>query len=203
MATVQPASRLFGGSTMRPTRIIGSLMFAAAITGCTAHSSVEPPSPTPNPLGRQAPIYAAVLRQYLTSGGGHDGGDAGYGGRRFPHIVVFDHAVAGDSTLGHGASVGGSIPGDVHREISRALADVGPLSFVPSGEAALVPRSCSEVRDRGILITLGPVDGVGDQVQVSIYGHVSCVAANSLSYRVEWTSGGWRVAGVAARGPVA
>ena len=71
-----------------------------------------------------------------------------------------------------------------------------------SGEAVIVPGSCGEVRDRGIPITLGPVEGVGDQVQVGIYGHVSCVAASSLTYRVERTSSGWKVAGVAARGPV-
>lgn len=74
---------------------------------------------------------------------------------------------------------------------------------MPAGEAALVPRSRAEVRNRGILITLGPVDGVGEQVQVRIDGHVSCIAANSLSYRVERTGGGWRVADVVAVGPVA
>ncbi len=74
---------------------------------------------------------------------------------------------------------------------------------MPSGEAVIVRGSCGQVRDRGILITLGPVDGVGDQVQVAIYGHFSCIAANSLAYRVERTSGGWRVAGVVWRGPVA
>ncbi|HJV15163.1 MAG TPA: hypothetical protein VJ625_14845 [Propionibacteriaceae bacterium] len=46
------------------------------------------------------------------------------------------------------------------------------------------------------------MDGVGGQVQVSVTGHVSWIAANSVIYRVERTSGGWRVAGVAARGPV-
>jgi hypothetical protein len=66
----------------------------------------------------------------------------------------------------------------------------------------MVPGRCGEVRDRGILITLGPVDRVGGQVQVSVHGHVSCVGANSVIYRVERTSGGWRVAGVAAWGAV-
>ena len=149
----------------------------------------------------QGPIDAVVLRQYLTSGGSHNGGGAGFGGFRFPRIFVVDHAVADANTLGHGAS-GGPIPRAVRRALTRSLADVGPLSFMSSGEAVIVPGSCGEVRDRGILISLGPVDGVGDQVQVSVYGHVSCVAANALTYRVERTSSGWRVAGVAAWGPV-
>jgi hypothetical protein len=198
-----------------------AVLFAAAIalTGRTAHTSTDQPSPAPPapnlphaprlpvyrsgppPVDRRAPIYAVVLRQYLTSGGGHDGGDAGFGGFRFPRIFVVDHAVAGPNTRGHLAS-GGPIPEAVRRAITQSLADVGPLSFVPSGEAVIVPGSCGEVRDRAILITLGPVDGVGDQVQVSMYGHVSCVGASSLTYRVERTSSGWKAAGVAAWGPV-
>ena len=71
-----------------------------------------------------------------------------------------------------------------------------------SGGAVIVPGSCGEVRDRGILITLGPLDEVGGQIHVSVHGHVSCVAANSVIYRVERTSGGWRAAGVVAWGPV-
>ena len=206
---------------MQPVRTMVAVLFAAAIlvTGCTAQTSTDQPSPAPPapnlpqaprlpiyrsgppPVDRQAPIYAAALRQYLTSGGGHDGGGAGFGGFRFPRIFVVGHAVAGANALGHGVS-GGPIPGAVRRAITRSLADVGPLSFVPSGEAVMVPRSCAEVRDRGILITLGPVDGVGDQVQVSVHGHVSCVAANSVTYRVERTSSGWKAAGVTAWGPV-
>jgi hypothetical protein len=195
---------------MRLVRTIAAVVFAAAIaiTGCSTPSSLDPPSPAPpapnpthrtdpSPLDRQAPIYAAVLRQYLTSG------DHSFGDHRFPQIFVLDHAVADGDPFGQGASGGAPIPAAVRRAITRSLADVGPLSFVPSGEAVIVRGSCGQVRDRGILITLGPVDGVGDQVQVAIYGHVACLGADSLAYRVERTSGGWRIAGVVWRGPVA
>jgi hypothetical protein len=75
------------------------------------------------------------------------------------------------------------------------------LTFVPTADAVIVDRQgCARVRDRSILITLGPVDGVGDQVQVGIDGFVACLGASSVTYRVERTSGGWRVAGVAAWG---
>jgi hypothetical protein len=62
---------------------------------------------------------------------------------------------------------------------------------------------CARVRDQGILITLGPADGAGDRVQVGVYGFVACLGANSLTYLVERTGGGWVVGGIAARGPVA
>jgi hypothetical protein len=141
-----------------------------------------------------------VLRQYLASGTG--GG--GFGGRRFPRVFVLDHAVARAGAPGSGASGGGPIPAAVRRALAHALADVGPLTFVPSADAVIVDRrGCAHVRDQGILITLGPVDGVRDQVQVGIDGFVACLGANALTYRVERTSGSWRVAGVAAWGPVA
>jgi hypothetical protein len=191
---------------MRPARIIAAVIFAAiiAVTGCTAPTNADQPSPPPThrtdptPLDRQAPIYAAVLRQYLTSGDAAIAADY-----RFPRIFVLDRAAAGVGGPSWQAAAGGApISPAVRRSIAQALADVGPVTFVPSPDAVIV-HGCDHVRDRGILITLGPVDGVGDQVQVGVYGFVACLAANSLIYRVERTSSGWRVAGVAARGPVA
>jgi hypothetical protein len=102
----------------------------------------------------------------------------------------------------------------VRREVDRsrrppacdqhALADVGPLTFATSADAVIVDcGGCAHVRGQGILITLGPVQGAGEQAQVGVNGLVACLGANSLTYRVERTSGGWRVAEVAAWGPVA
>ena len=76
---------------MRVVRAIVAVMFAAtiAVTGCTAHTTADQPAPSPpapNPthaprpptprtdpndptrVDRQALIFTAVLRQYLTSG---------------------------------------------------------------------------------------------------------------------------------------
>jgi hypothetical protein len=202
---------------MPAVRSIAAVLIAAtiAITGCTTYSSRDqpsPPSPAPNPthaprlpthrtdrtpLDRQAPIYAAVLRQYLTSG------DASFGGHRFPRIFVLDHAVASVGAPEQPAAGGGSVPAADRQAITRALSDVGPVSFVDSADAVIMDRDgCAHVRDRGILITLGPVDGVGDQVRVAVSGYVACLGASSLTYRVQQASGAWRVAGVAARGPV-
>ena len=87
--------------------------------------------------------------------------------------------------------------------MTHALADVGPVTFVSSAAAVIVDRDrCARVRDEGILITLGTVEGVGDQVQVGVNGFVACLGASSLIYRVERAGLGWWVAGVAAWGPV-
>jgi hypothetical protein len=201
---------------MPAVRSIAAVLVAAtiAVTGCTTYASQDQPPPPSNlthaprppthrtdpttPVDRQAPIYAAVLRQYLTSG------DASFGGFRFPRIFVLDHAAAGvGGSGGSRAAAGEPISPAVRRAVTRALADVGPLTFVSSADAVIVNRDgCAHVRDQGILITLGLVEGAGDQVQVGIHGFVACLGASSLAYRVERASGAWRVAGVAARGPV-
>jgi hypothetical protein len=191
---------------MRPIRTLVTVVFVAviAITGCSAHTNADQPSPPPNPMDQQAPIYAAVLRQYLTSGGGHVGGDAGFGGFRFPQIFVLDHAAAGVGVPSWQAAAGGApILPAVRRSITQALADVGPVTFVPSPDAVVEHHGCAQVRDRGILVTLGRVEGIGEQVQVGVYGFVACLGASWLIYRVEQTSRGWGVAGIAVQGPVA
>lgn len=121
---------------------------------------------------------------------------------RFPQIFVIDHAVAGVGASGHGTSGGGPIPPAARRAITHALTDVGPLTFVTSGGEVIV-APCAHVRDDGILITLGPVDGTGDRVQVGVNGHMGCLGANSLTYEVQQTSSGWIVSGITAAGPVA
>jgi hypothetical protein len=219
---------------MRPVRTIVAVLFAAAIaiTGCTVHTSADQPSPPPSapnpthtprqpthrtdptsigrtpvdhtPVDQQAQIYPAVLRQYLTSGDAAIAAD-----HRFPQIFVIDHAVpgagaSGHGASGHGASGDGPIPPGARRAITHALTDVGPLTFVASGEEVIVePHGCAHVRDDGILITLGPVDGSGDRVQVGVNGFLACLGANSLTYSVQQTSSGWMVSGITALGPVA
>jgi hypothetical protein len=152
----------------------------------------------PTPVDRHAPIYAAVLRQYLTSGDAAIAADY-----RFAHIFVIDHAVADAGASGPGTSEDGPIPPAARRAITRTLTDVGPLTFVASGDEVIEPHSCANVRDHGILITLGPVEGTGDRVQVGVNGHMSCLGGNSLTYEVQQTSSGWMVSGITAMGPVA
>jgi hypothetical protein len=55
---------------------------------------------------------------------------------------------------------------------------------------------CAQVKDGGILITLGTLNGDGHQVQVAINGFVACLGATWLTYVVQNQPGtGWRVTG--------
>jgi hypothetical protein len=58
-------------------------------------------------------------------------------------------------------------------------------------------------RNENAASTLGPADGADDRVQVGVNGFVACLGANSLTYLVQRTGGGWVVGGIAAYGPVA
>jgi hypothetical protein len=58
------------------------------------------------------------------------------------------------------------------------------------------------VRDQGILVTLGPLIGMGDRIEVGVNGFVACLGAAWVTYRVGWTGQGW-VVHETTRGPVA
>jgi hypothetical protein len=61
---------------------------------------------------------------------------------------------------------------------------------------------CPQVRNGGILITLGPADGDGHEVRVAVNGFVACLGATWLTYVVRNQPGaGWRVTGTT--GPMA
>jgi hypothetical protein len=196
---------------MRPVRILTVLTFAAAVTltGCAAHPTVvrlpqarQAPQPPPDttgpasaPADRQAAVYATVVRQFLTSG--DDSFD-----ERFPRIFMLDRAIAGAGSPTRRATATGDmlIPPAARRAITGALADVGPVAFVSSPDAVIVDRhGCARVRDQGILITLGPLIGIGDRVEVSLNGFVACLGAAWVTYRV---GKGW-IVHETIRGPVA
>jgi hypothetical protein len=130
-----------------------------------------------------------VLRQFLTSG--DDSFD-----QRFPRIFVLDRAIAGTGSPTRRPTATGDtlIPPAARHAITGALTDVGPVAFVSSPDAVIVDRhGCARVRDQGILVTLGPLIGIGDRVEVGLNGFVACLGAAWMTYRVGWTGKGWIV----------
>jgi len=199
---------------MRPVRILTALTFAAAVTltGCVAHpTAVRPPQalhapqpppdttgPASAPADQQGAVYATVLRQFLTSG--DDSFD-----QRFPRIFALDRAIAGTGSPTRRPTATGDtpIPPAARHAITGALTDVGPVAFVSSPDAVIVDRhGCARVRDQGILVTLGPLIGTGDRVEVGLNGFVACLGAAWVTYRVGWTGKGW-IVHETIRGPVA
>jgi hypothetical protein len=145
---------------------------------------------------RQAAVYTAILRRYLTSA------DSSFGAKhKWPVVYVIDRAVPGAANperVDKGA-VGETIPSTVQAAMLEDLRGVAPLRFVASRRDVLARpdsgSSCQQVMRDGILITLAPVAQIGDRVEVGVNGYVACLAATWLTYVVERGAGGWHVTG--------
>jgi hypothetical protein len=140
---------------------------------------------------REAEVYTQVLRRYLTTTA-----ENSFPNTTFTTVYVLDRAVhgAGDP---QGRQEGTPIPGNVQQRVAAALAPVSRISFVAERNTAIVKRNgCEEVKDHGILITFGLLDGDDNTVHVGINGFVACHGATWLTYVVRNSSGtGWRVTG--------
>ena len=81
--------------------------------------------------------------------------------------------------------------------VTAALAGMAHVAFISSPHTVIVTRDgCAQVKDSGILITLGTVKGDGHEMRVAINGWVACLGATWLTYVVQNQPGtGWRVTG--------
>ncbi|WP_327001232.1 hypothetical protein OHA72_39740 [Dactylosporangium sp. NBC_01737] len=156
---------------------------AAAVTG---HPVAAPAD------ARDVEVYVQVLRRYLGTPN-----ENSFPERTFRKVFVLDRTVPGIGDPQPHQAPRDAIPGDTQQRIAGALADLGPVSFVADRDSVIETEGgCGVVKDEGILITLGPVDGRGDRVEVGINGYVACLGATWLTYIVEHTAGtGWRVTG--------
>ena len=140
----------------------------------------------------QAGVYAQVLRRYLSSPA-----ENSFPGQAFTTVYVIDKAYtdAADPNGTHGP--GAPIAPEVQRQVTDALAGLAHVTFIADRESVIVTSAgCWEVRDGGILITLGPPVGHGDELQVGINGFVACAGATWLTYVLRDQPGvGWRVTG--------
>jgi hypothetical protein len=188
-------------------RVVGALLALVVSTACqgspaavgvtsTATRGTASPRVGEAAGDRQAAVYRAVLRHYLT------GADSSFGvGHRWPIVYVVDRAVrdAADPARVDKGTGGVAIPATVRTTLTEDLRDVAPLRFVASRQAALAPSakgdSCQRVDHDGIVITLAPVAPRGDRVEVGVSGYVACLAATWLTYVVEQGNGRWRITG--------
>ncbi|MET7418974.1 hypothetical protein [Dactylosporangium sp. NPDC005555] len=183
-------------------QIIGTvvaLLATLAVTGCARAPGTAPAAVASD--GSRAPdvdIYAQVLRRYLGNSS-----ENSFPERTFTLVYVMDRtfANAGEPTGNRGAGV--PIAEDTRQRIAAALAPETRIVFVAERSAAVETKDgCAQVKDGGILITLGPVEGGRKQVEVGIEGFVACLGATWLTYVVRYQSGdGWQVTGTT--GPVA
>ena len=162
---------------------------AVVLAGCAAPAK----APTAAGPARETAVYLSVLRHFFTSG------DTSFGDHQFPHVFMRDVAVK--SPIEGPSETGTPIPTDVQGALTSGLADLAPLEFVHTDTEVIEEHDgCAQVRDGGILITLGPVAATGDKVEVDVEGFVACLGAVWLTYVVRHEHGRWVIADTIGRG---
>jgi hypothetical protein len=158
----------------------------ALLTGCADPA----PKPTGEPSARELPagdwpagvkeaeVYTAVLRRYLS------GQENSFPGRTFPAVYVMNVT-----------DQPGPIADVTQRKVVDAFAGTQKVAFIADRATVVDERNgCPQVKDGGILITLGPPQGDDNDVEVHIRGFVACLGASEMTYAVHREDGiGWQV----------
>ncbi len=159
---------------------------SSSATPGTATPSTSPAAPT-----KQAAIFAAVLRRYLSTPGENSFPDP----FETAYILSRTDPSAADPMSG-GTPAGTPITAAEQSYLVETLRDLTEVEFVASPEEVLTTvDGCAQAPEGAILIRVSPPDGDGEQVEVGINGFVACLGATWLTYVVERDGGGWTVTG--------
>src|SRR5215472_10183417 len=167
--------------------------FATAGAPPTVHpSAIGRPAAVARAGARKADVYEQVLRRYLSSPA-----ENSFPSHTFKTVYVLNQAYpdAADPNGKHGR--GAPIAPQAQRQVTAALAGMAHVIFIADRGSVIETRSgCDQVRNGGILITLGLPVGYGNEVHVAINGFVACLGATWLTYVLQDQPGtGWRVTG--------
>jgi hypothetical protein len=183
---------------MRRLLLLGILPLVLTVScarGGASGSQMAPPRASGSTTAgesRDAKIYAAVLRRYLTTPGENSN-------LQFKTVFVFDYAdtTAADPMRTAKSDKAAPISATDQLSITAALRDVAPVHFVASRNDAVTSNKdgCAVVRDNGILVLLGPPTAAADQIQVGINGFVACLGATWFTYVVTQNADRWVVTG--------
>ncbi len=176
------------------------VLAAVAAGGCTWLS-------TPSPFGgtaqvapvdeRAIAVYEAVVRRLVARDHSFGGGDPG-----FTDVYIVDGPVRGAArfTWPRGKPRV-RFSETVKSGLEAALPDLPPLTFVRTRSEAYGSRELGGVKKGGVLLTLGPILGSGERVEVGTELWMSGLGAQWLTYVVRFRDGDWRVTGTT--GPMA
>jgi hypothetical protein len=172
---------------------------AAGATGCAAKPAPAATQSARAPAGParasvadpEAEIYAQVLRRYLSTPGENSFPQA------FTTVYVLNQAYPDAADPNGKHEHGTPITAATQHQVTADLAGMARVLFISRGYSVIESRGgCGQVKNGGILITLGPPVGDSHKVQVAINGWVACAGATWLTYIVQSQRGdGWRVTG--------
>ena len=165
---------------------------AAAGAPPTVHAPAsDRPAAVTEAGAKEADVYVQVLRRYLSTPAENSFPQA------FKTVYVLNQAYpdAADPMGRH--TRGAPIAPQTQRQVTAALAGMAHVIFIADRGSVIEARDgCGQVKNGGILITLGLPVGHGNDVQVAINGFVACLGATWLTYVLQDQPGtGWRVTG--------
>ncbi|GAA1853159.1 hypothetical protein [Asanoa iriomotensis] len=182
------------------TAIVAGMFAAAAVgtAGCARDTAAGAPPALESSAGdwpagvKEAEVYAQVLRRYLGTPA-----ENSFPAHTFKTAYVLDQAHPDVLGPVERPERGTPIAPNTQHQISAALAGVAHVAFIADQKTVIETRDgCAQVRDGGILITLGTVDGDDNRVQVAVHGFFACLGATGLTYVVQNQPGtGWQVTG--------
>ena len=158
----------------------------------TVHAPASDRQPAVTEAGaKQAEVYVQVLRRYLSTPGENSFPQA------FKTVYVLNQTYADAANPSGTHRRGVPIAPQTQRQVTAALAGMAHVIFIADRRSVIKARDgCEQVRNGGILITLGPPSGHGHEMQVAINGFVACLGATWLTYVLQDQPGaGWRVTG--------
>lgn len=183
-------------SEMGVTKLLLAGLFA--LTACGGATSPRPAaSPASDPeTERTAAIYAAAIRQMTTTS------DASFGKHPdFPVIYVVDRV---DPRAGDPEDLkkeGEPLSEDVKEAILEELADL-PIEFISDEDEVVVPvEDGGGVEDDGVVVTVGPIEGDENRVEVGTSLYAGPLAGTWLTYEIQGSGTEWEVTGTI--GPIA
>jgi len=174
---------------------------AVSTAGCDSTVAGAPPTVHPRISDRpaavteagvnEAEVYVRVLRRYLSTPA-----ENSFPGQAFKTVYVLNQAYpdAANPSGTHGR--GASIAPQTQRQVTAALAGLARVIFIADRGSVIENSGCGQVRNDGILITLGRPIIHGNEMHVDINGFVACLGATWLTYVLQDQPGvGWQVTG--------
>ncbi|WP_433040048.1 hypothetical protein [Dactylosporangium sp. CS-033363] len=162
---------------------MAAVLAVAVLSGCAATATEATGAAADWPAGmKEAEVYSAVLRQFLGSPS-----DNTFPGMTFATVYVLDRDEGGTP-----------IAANTREQVTKTLTDVTSVQFIADRESVLeTPNGCARVKNGGMLVTLGPVDGDDNEVTVHVNGFLACLGASMLTYVVHRNDPGpgWTVTG--------
>lgn len=200
-------------SAMRAGVLVAATLALAVPLGCGGGSDEsQQPAPGATDSGepgakstnRSAAIYAAVVRQLVTKDHTFGGADPGFKLVYVLDGVVVDAADPSKPANAHDAKEPFSHDVKDGVRFLSTLADLPPVEFIADRDSVVAGPAASgpgQVKNGGVLISLGPIEPDGKRVKVEASLWISGLAGEWLTYVLEQRDGTWKVTGTT--GPMA